>query len=118
MSLIQYNKLPVNIHYVCSKCGTEEVGGRPFIFINGGFPETWNDDKINDNYFFCCNCEDEVEIITIQDLWNELSDVCIDENENIETDFHWWPAGTPRSEIWHWFDERCPHSLAEDLMYK
>ena len=49
----------------------------------------------------------------LQELWNELSD----ENDEIEEDFLDFPSGTDKFDVWHWFDERCPNGVAEDLMY-
>lgn len=37
--------------------------------------------------------------------------------ESFEEDFLDFPSGTDKFEIWHWFDERCPNGVAEDLMY-
>ena len=54
----------------------------------------------------------------LEQLWNEFADVPIDNDECIDKDFHHWEKGTDRYEIWHWFDERCPNSLAKDLMYQ
>lgn len=53
----------------------------------------------------------------LQELWNELSDIPVNENDEIEDDFLDFPAGTSKFDVWHWFDERCPNGVAEDLMY-
>lgn len=50
-------------------------------------------------------------------LWEKFGDVPINENEEIDEDFYIWCKGTPREEIWHWFDERFPNGVAY-LMYK
>lgn len=39
-------------------------------------------------------------------LWEEFSDVLIDDDECILDDFIGFEAGTHREEVWHWFDER------------
>lgn len=43
-------------------------------------------------------------------LWDELADIPFDEDENGELilaeNWHCFSAGTPREEIWHWFDAR------------
>lgn len=53
-------------------------------------------------------------------LWNEFGDIPIIENsegeEVTDEDFYHWPAGTDRYDIWHWFDEKCPSNLHDDLM--
>jgi len=41
-------------------------------------------------------------------LWGKLGDVPIDENEDIEVDFHIWEKGTDRMELWRWFDNQIP----------
>lgn len=41
---------------------------------------------------------------TIESLWADFGDVCIDDNECIDTSFCGWQRGTWREEIWHWFD--------------
>ena len=53
----------------------------------------------------------------LQELWNELSDIPVNENDEIEEDFPDFPSGTDKFDVWHWFDERCPNGVAEDLMY-
>lgn len=43
----------------------------------------------------------------LEALWREFSNIPIDpETEGIEEEFHYFPIGTHREEIWHWFDER------------
>lgn len=53
----------------------------------------------------------------LQELWNELSDIPVNENDEPEEDFLDFPSGTDKFDVWHWFDERCPNGVAEDLMY-
>ena len=43
----------------------------------------------------------------LQELWNELSDIPVNENDEIEEDFLDFPSGTDKFDVWHWFDERC-----------
>ena len=43
----------------------------------------------------------------LKDLWREFSDVPMDpDTEKMEEEFLDFPAGTPRQDIWKWFDER------------
>lgn len=49
--------------------------------------------------------------INIYTLWSNFADVSIDQNECIETNFHIWPVGTARFDIWHWFDENCDSGI-------
>lgn len=50
-------------------------------------------------------------------LWEELGNIPINENEEIEERFLFFDIGTPREEIWHWFEDEFNLSVAEDLMY-
>lgn len=52
----------------------------------------------------------------LEKLWNEFTDVPINEDECIDKDFHIWCKGTNRYGIWLWFDDRLPNGLAKDLM--
>ena len=53
----------------------------------------------------------------IEKLWEELTDVPIDEEECLDIDWRDWPKGTHREEIWHWFDEHHSKGVAW-LMYE
>lgn len=53
----------------------------------------------------------------VKELWTEFGDVPMDpETECIEADWHGFPKGTFREEIWMWFKETFGVSVA-DLMY-
>lgn len=54
---------------------------------------------------------------TAEDLWEELGDIPIDDEDNIEQDFYSFPAGTSRFEIWSWFEEAFGLSVAINLMH-
>lgn len=41
----------------------------------------------------------------IEKLWSRLEDVPVDNDDKTESDFHVWPAGTYKYDIWHWFDQ-------------
>lgn len=49
-------------------------------------------------------------------LWDEFSEIPVDNDDCIERPFLHFKAGTDRFEVWRWFDERCPHGLARDLL--
>ena len=52
-----------------------------------------------------------------KELWLEFGDVPMDpETECIEVEWHGFPAGTHREEIWDWFEEEFDVSVGEDLM--
>ena len=53
----------------------------------------------------------------LEQMWDELEDVPMDpETERIENEFYHFPAGTSRTDIWEWFDERYSGGVAE-LLY-
>ena len=41
----------------------------------------------------------------VEELWNELEDIPIDEDECLDVDWQGWSKGAHREEIWHWFDK-------------
>ena len=49
----------------------------------------------------------------LESLWAELGDIPMDpETECLEAPFLDFPAGTPRDDLWHWFDERHRKGVA------
>jgi hypothetical protein len=48
--------------------------------------------------------------------WESLGNVPIDNDGHIEIDWHMFPAGTHREEIWHWFEEQF-NVRVHDLMF-
>lgn len=58
---------------------------------------------------------DEFEEWNANRLWTELEDVpFIDEDGDmvLDVDWHGFPAGTPREDIWRWFDRHHPKGVA------
>lgn len=49
----------------------------------------------------------------LQELWDKLGDIPVNNDDEIEEDFLNFPAGTSKFDVWHWFDERCPNGVAE-----
>lgn len=62
------------------------------------------------------NC-DNPKLYTLIELWELFAEVPVNNNDEIEEDFLCFEAGTSRFDIWHWFDERCPNNLHDDLMF-
>lgn len=55
---------------------------------------------------------------TIEAIWEEFGDVCIDDEERIDSSFCGWEFGTSREEIWHWFDAQyAEHGGVHALMF-
>lgn len=48
----------------------------------------------------------------IEAAWDTLEDINIDDYECTEQDWFVFPKGTPREDIWHWFDEHHSKGLA------
>ena len=54
----------------------------------------------------CSNrCKNNATDNEIEKLWEDLSDVPVNEDECLDVDWQGWCKGTHREEIWHWFDE-------------
>lgn len=54
-----------------------------------------------------------MRIAELKKMWNEFTDIPINNNDEIEQDFYFWEKGTDRFDIWHWFDEKLPNGIAE-----
>jgi len=46
-------------------------------------------------------------------FWDELGDIPVDDDGIIQKSFLWWPKGTPREDIWQWFDEKYPGGVVK-----
>lgn len=75
----------------------------------------WDED-VTANATYLINYWQENDKKEAVELWETLDDIPINENEEIDTDWEQFPKGTPREEIWHWFEEEYGISVAEDLM--
>jgi hypothetical protein len=49
-------------------------------------------------------------------LWEVLGDIPINDREEIEKPFLHFKIGTPRENIWHWFESTFNLSVSIDLM--
>ncbi|HCA5182994.1 TPA: hypothetical protein MW242_002618 [Acinetobacter baumannii] len=59
--------------------------------------------------------ENELDMLDeagLDNLWDNLGDIPINDDDEIESNFHIWQSGTDRFEIWHWFDEKFKDGLA------
>lgn len=69
----------------------------------------------------CIECGANLMLRTLPELWEiwqdfSASHIKRDGTGNvIDREFLGFDEGTPVSDILHWFDARCPHSIAEDL---
>lgn len=60
--------------------------------------------------------EKDAYLWELQEMWSKFANTPINDEDEIETPFYFWEAGTSRFDIWHWFDKLCPNGLAVDLM--
>lgn len=37
-------------------------------------------------------------------LWNQLADTPVNDEDELDEPFHTFPKGTPRADVWHWFE--------------
>lgn len=103
----------------CSQCGGTNLQAKAWVDPNtkefvdwlGGFSLETED-------CWCDNCEDSVELCTLQELWDKFADIPINNDDEIEKDFLCFKAGDSRFNVWHWFDERCPNGIAVDFLEK
>ena len=51
-----------------------------------------------------------------KELWEELGDIPVNDQEEIDESFLDFEIGTDMYEIWHWFEETFNVSVAKDLM--
>lgn len=48
----------------------------------------------------------------LEKMWEDFADIPINENDEIELDFHQFKKGTNRFEIWDWFGKNHSKGLA------
>ena len=89
----------------CEKCFTDKwgrIGWEDMLHMSSGV--------------MCPDCYGEA-VKNVEELWELFTDVPMDPaTECMEEPFLFFPAGTPREEIWHWFDEQYPWGVVR-LLY-
>lgn len=60
-------------------------------------------------------CDSAVSLSDLYAKWGQLSDVTIDEEGAIDEPFLHFSKGTPREEIWAWFERRNPKFVVAEL---
>ncbi len=85
--------------------------------VNPNTDEISYNDSVEEEDCWCGICEEHVELCTLSELWEMFGDIPVNNDDEIEEDFLNFPAGTLKIDVWHWFDERCPNNLHDDLMY-
>ena len=103
----------------CSECGSSDVQVNLWIYPNDNnvdfrsIPQFY----LTEEHCHCNCCHKDVNLKHLKELWESFSDVPINDEDEIEEPFLNFEEGTSRFEVWHWFDERCPNSLHDDLMF-
>lgn len=100
----------------CRDCGSFHVLAKAWVDPNTKKFDSLVINPPEEEDSWCENCEANVELVTIETLWDDFSVIPINCNDEIEEDFLCFEPGTSRFDVWHWFDERCPNGLAVDLM--
>lgn len=101
----------------CEDCGSKDVEMKTWVNANTG--------EVGDGYFsrsdkdacWCNRCQEHVRLRNLSELWEQFGEVKVNENDEIEEDFLCFKAGISKFDVWHWFDERCPNNLHDDLLY-
>ena len=101
----------------CEDCGSEEVEIKTWVKPNADEIECDNIGRLDKEDCWCNDCQGHVRLLNLAELWNQFSEIPINNNDEIEKDFLCFKAGTSKFDVWHWFDERCPNNLHDDLLY-
>lgn len=101
----------------CPECGGTNVQVMAWVDANTNqyCSDVNNPPECEDTW--CDDCEEHTGLRTLKELWEDFSEVGVDNDDNITSGFMCFPAGTPKFDVWHWFDERCPNNLHDDLLY-
>lgn len=98
----------------CTRCGSDDTLSRAWVNnLTKEIEEYMPSYEPEDN--FCNACDDSVKLATIGELWEMFADIPVNENDELEQPFLSFPAGTSKTDVWHWFDERTPNGIAVDF---
>lgn len=100
----------------CIECGSTDVSSQAWVNEETNTIEEYVGTRYDEEFNYCNRCESRTKLVTIEELWELFADISINDDDEIESDFLCFKAGTSRFDVWHWFDERCPNGLAIDLM--
>ena len=96
----------------CENCGGTNV--KMYGWFN---PNTNRYCRRNIEIAWCRDCDAHTDLYTLKELWERFSKVPVNNDDEIEENFLLFEAGTSKFDVWHWFDERCPNNLHDDLMH-
>lgn len=100
----------------CPICGCSHTHSLAWLDSNTREFVKWDYNEEESDTDWCPNCRQNVQAMNLVELWSEFSNVIIDKDDNIEQEFLGFPVGASRFDVWHWFDERCPDNLHDDLL--
>ncbi len=104
--------------YYCSICGSTNTSSMAWVDNENNSVDTYIGNRSEEENNFCNVCQEHVKLMNLRELWNKFSEIEVNENDEITESFLSFPVGTDKFEIWHWFDDRCPNNLHDDLMYE
>lgn len=74
--------------------------------------EYWGVELLEDGVFKCGWYSDTGGPVDVEELWDALTDVAVDDDGFLLEPFARWRDGVNREEIWKWFDRMVPvHEL-------
>ena len=101
----------------CADCGSSEGEMKMWVNPNTGISGAAYSDRLDEENCWCDCCKRHVQLLTLEELWDKFSEVPVNNDDEIEENFLLFPTGTDRFDVWHWFDDRCPNNLHDDLLY-
>lgn len=101
----------------CSVCGGTNIQIMAWVDANTHEFDCVVNDPPEEEDTWCVDCEDHTGVKTLKELWDDFSEIPVNNDDEIEEDFMHFEAGIPKLDVWHWFDERCPNNLHDDLMF-
>ncbi len=101
----------------CSNCGSIDVEMRMWVNPNTQKTGERCSDFSEKDDNWCKTCESHAELLTLEQLWDKFGEISVNDGDEIEEDFLNFSSGTSKFDVWHWFDERCPNNLHDDLIY-
>jgi hypothetical protein len=104
--------------YYCYICGSTNTSSMAWVDNENNSVDTYIGNRSEEENNFCNVCQEHVKLMNLRELWNKFSEIEVNENDEITESFLSFPVGTDKFEIWHWFDDRCPNNLHDDLMYE
>lgn len=101
----------------CTECGSKDV--QVMAWVDANTDEYCSDvnDPCEIDDCWCGSCDEHTPLATLPDLWERFSHVEVNADDEICEKFLGFPAGTSKYDVWHWFDDRCPNNLHDDLMF-